>query len=309
MSPVNLFKALSDETRLRLLNLSLQHELNVNELVRILDMGQSRISHHLKILTESGLVTHRRDGLWVFYSAVDEGPGADFIRSVRYLFEQNHLYHGDLEKAKLMIAERSKRTTRFFDTVADRWERLKMEIIGGLDLNRMILDSLPRVRIIVDLGCGTGDLLPVLKRKADRVIGVEKSVRMLEEARKNYGSDPERVDIRIGELEHLPLSDGEADAAVTNMVLHHLPEPWRAIREAHRILRTGGLFVIVDLIRHEDETLREGFGDHWLGFSPDLIEKWLMECGFRIEESERFTLNKGLEGFILRSVKYSSEGD
>jgi len=309
MSPVNLFKALSDETRLRLLNLSLHHELNVNEIVRILDMGQSRISHHLKILTESGLITHRRDGLWTFYSAVSEGRGADFIQSVRYLFDLNGIYRKDLETAEIMIAERSKRTTRFFDTVADSWERLKKEIIGDLDMNRMILDSLPEVEIMVDLGCGTGDLLPVLKRKADRVIGVEKSVRMLQEARKKYGTDPGRIDIRIGELEHLPLRDGEADAAVTNMVLHHLPEPRKALLEANRILKTGGLFLIVDLMQHEDESLREGFGDHWLGFSPDLIEKWLEESGFGLEESGRFALNKGLEGFILRSVKNYHEGD
>ncbi len=309
MRPVSLFKALSDETRVRLLNLSLHHELNVNEIVRVLGMGQSRISHHLKILNESGLITHRRDGLWIFYSAVSEGPGADFIQSVRYLFDQNGLYHRDLEAAESMIAERSQRTTRFFDTVASNWERLKKEIMGDLDMNRMILDSLPEVEVMVDLGCGTGDLLPVLKQKAGRVIGVEKSVRMLEEARRNYGSDQDRIDIRIGELEHLPLRDEEADAAITNMVLHHLPEPRKAFLEANRILKIGGLFLIVDLMQHEDETMREAFGDHWLGFSPDLMEKWLRESGFSVEESERFALKKGLEGFILRSVKNSREGD
>jgi ArsR family transcriptional regulator len=304
VSPLNFFKALSDETRIRLLNLSIHHELNVNELVRVLDMGQSRISHHLKVLAENGLITHRRDGLWVFYTAVDEGRGADFIQSIRYLFDRNGIYRDDLKKAAAMIAERSTRTARFFDSVAGSWERLKKEIIGDLDLNRMILDALPpNIGIMADLGCGTGDLLPVLKQRADRVIGVERSARMLDEARKNYGSEPGRIDIRIGELEHLPLRDGEADAAITNMVLHHLPEPRRALQEVGRILKSGGRFLIVDLMQHAEEAMREGFGDHWLGFPQDLIERWLREAGFGIEGQERFALNKGLEGFILRSRK------
>jgi len=101
MIPITLFKALSDETRLRLLNLSLHHELNVNEIVRVLAMGQSRVSRHLKILTDSGLLTYRRDGLWIFYSAVSDGPGSDFIQSVRYLFESDRRFHLDLDAAAL----------------------------------------------------------------------------------------------------------------------------------------------------------------------------------------------------------------
>jgi ubiquinone/menaquinone biosynthesis C-methylase UbiE len=309
MTPVTLFKALSDETRLRLLNLSLHHELNVNEIVRVLGMGQSRVSHHLKILTDSGLLTHRRDGLWIFYSAVSDGPGSDFIRSVRYLFENDRHFHQDLDAAALLIAERSKRTTRFFDSVAGNWERLKKELLGDVDINRKILDALPERGTMVDLGCGTGDLLPVLKQKAGLVIGVERSAKMLEEARKNFVSEPDRVDIRVGELEHLPLRDNEADAAITNMVLHHLPDPRKALQEVRRILRKSGTFLIVDLIQHEDESMREAFGDHWLGFSPEVLERWLNEYGFSTTRIERFDLKTGLEGFILLSNKNSHEGD
>ncbi len=307
MDPVVLFKALSDGTRLRLLNLSLQHELNVNEIVRILEIGQSRVSHHLKILTEAGLITHRRDGLWVFYSAVKDGPGIEFIHSVRYLLDRNGQYDQDLSTAAALIAERSERTKRFFDSVAGRWEGLKKEILGDVDINRRICDSLPEGGTVVDLGCGTGDLFPVLLQKADHVIGVERSSKMLEEARKSYGSKPETVDIRVGELEHLPLRDGEADTAITNMVLHHLPEPRRALQEANRILRKHGTLLIVDLIQHEDESMREAFGDHWLGFQPNVLESWLHEFGFDIIRNERFDLKKkGLEGFIIHTKKIHS---
>jgi len=304
MDPVVLFKALSDKTRLRIFYLSLHHELNVNEIVRILDIGQSRVSHHLKILTDSGLITHRRDGLWVFYTAIKDDPGVEFIHSVRYLLDRNTQYDQDLTDAAALIAERSERTRQFFDSVAGRWERLKKEIMGDVDINDRILDALPEGGTIVDLGCGTGDLFPVLLQKADHVIGVERSSKMLEEARKTYGSDPETVDIRVGELEHLPLRDGEADAAITNMVLHHLPEPRRALQEAYRIMKKNGTLLIVDLIQHEDESMRESFGDHWLGFQPNVLESWLHECGFEMIRNERFDLKKkGLEGFIIHTKK------
>jgi len=309
MKAVPLFKALSDATRLRLLNLSLHHELNVNEIVDILGMGQSRVSRHLKILTESGLLHCRRDGLWSYYSAVTEGAGADFIRSIRIVLEPEEEFAEDLEQAERRIAERSRKTARFFDNVAEDWERLKREIIGEADLERRILGALPAVDTVVDLGCGTGDLLPALTRRARRVIGVEKSARMLEEARKHFEADRGRIDIRIGELEHLPLGDGEADAAVTSMVLHHLPEPRRAFQEAYRALRPGGRFIIVDLISHRDEGMRERFGDFWLGFDPDMLAGRLRDSGFEVLRIERFDLQRGLRGFILQSRKNNHKGD
>jgi len=308
MRPVNLFKALSDETRLRLLNLCIHYELNVNEIVRILDMGQSRISFHLKVLTDNGLINYRRDGLWIFYSAVDEGESAEFIRSISYLFEKPESFVRDLKAAKLCVTERSSKTAHFFDAMAGSWELLKQEIVGDIDINQKILAVLPEGDTVVDLGCGTGDLLPLLLTKADRVIGVEKSASMLELARKHYETDKDRIDIRIGELEHLPLGDEEANIALTNMVLHHLPEPHKVFQEIFRILQNYGYLLVIDLLPHKDESMREKFGDLWLGFSPPTLDSWLEESGFQICRRERFPLQKGLEGFMILSQKYISKG-
>ena len=309
MKATNFFKSLSDETRLRLLNLALHFELNVNETVRILGMGQSRISHHLKILTDCGLLTFRRDGLWSFYSAVPNSEGAVFIEAIRYLFLEDPLFAQDLKEAAVCIAERSRKTTRFFEDQAKNWETLKQEITGDLDLNRKIISALPRVKTIVDLGCGTGDLLPYLKEKGDNIIGVEQSSGMLEEARKHYEKDGNQIDIRVGELEHLPLRDEEADVALTNMVLHHLPQPQDALKEVNRVLRQGGRFFIVDLLPHNDETMRQRFGDVWLGFSRETLEKWLKGSGFAIHSIEQFNLKNRLEGFLLEAYKISKKGD
>ena len=303
MLPVHLFKALSDETRLRLLNLSLSYELNVNELVQILGMGQSRISHHLKILTDNALLSLRRDGQWAFYAAARDGEGFTFAESVRYLFKTSPVYLADLEAARRIIADRSRKSSFFFSQMAQKWESLKHEILGDYDLNRKILETLPVVDTIVDLGCGTGDLLPVLRQKADRVIGVEKSEQMLKLARQHYSLEESKIDIRVGELEHLPLRDGEADAALTNMVLHHLPEPQKAIQEAFRILRTGGTFLIIELLPHSQENTRDRFGDLWLGFSPEVIESWLRDSGFNTRQIERFALNNGFNGILFASTK------
>ncbi len=303
MAAIDFFKALSDETRMRLLNLSAHYELNVNEIVSILHMGQSRISRHLKILTDCGLLTFRRDGLWIFYSAAGEGEGFDFIQSINHLLDFNAQFQDDLEAAEKCILERTKKTTRFFDAISKNWELLKQDIIGEIDLNEKILKAIPVSDTIVDLGCGTGDLLPLLKIKSDQVIGVEKSFKMLEEARKHYELDRDGIDIRIGELEHLPLRDEEADIALTNLVLHHLSEPKKAIKEVHRILKPEGSLIIIDLLLHQEESMRLKYGDFWLGFSMDILENWLKESGFAPQNVEHFDLKKGLKGFIHRSQK------
>jgi SAM-dependent methyltransferase len=303
MKIVNIFKALSDETRLRLVHLSLHYELNVNEIVAIMGMGQSRISRHLKILTDNQLLTFRKDGLWAFYSSVTEGEGHALIEAVEYLFDEDPVFTRDLEEAGRVLEERSLEAVRFFDTIAEDWEKLKREIIGDVNLNGLILDAVPASGTVVDLGCGTGDLLAPLKDKAACVIGVEKSTRMLAGARRRFSGNDENIDLRIGELEHLPLREGEADAAVINMVLHHLTDPLKAFREAHRVLKKGDTFIIVDLLTHQVESMRERFGDRWLGFSIADIRKWLEASGFRIGKIDYFDLKKGLKGFMAQSIK------
>ncbi|HLP57699.1 MAG TPA: metalloregulator ArsR/SmtB family transcription factor [Candidatus Deferrimicrobium sp.] len=305
MKALNFFKALSDDTRLRLLHIFTHYELNVNEIVEIMGMGQSRISRHLKILADTQLLTYRRDGLWTFYTAAVQGEGHRFINTVKYLFDNDPVFEQDLEKVKKILEERSKETVRFFDSIAEDWEKLKREIIGDVDLNGLILGNIPVSGTIVDLGCGTGDLLSFLKEKADRVIGVEKAPRMLEEARRRFADRKKNIDLRIGELEHLPLREGEADLAVINMVLHHLPDPPKALQEAHRVLKKGNLFIIVDLLTHTQENMRERYGDRWLGFSESEMKKWLQNSGFSIKSMADFDLKKGLKGFLIQAVKNS----
>ncbi len=288
------FKALADETRLRLIRIMMDHELNVNELVAVLGLAQSRVSRHLKILSDCGLLSFRRDGLRVFYAAVTDGPGQSVLRAVGPILENDPAFESDTLRAEEVIAERTKATRQFFEDIAGDWDRLKKKVLAGFDLSSRVAERMRPGKIAVDLGCGTGDLLETLLEKAGAVIGVDSSSRMLELARQRFARNGGSVSLRIGELEHLPLADGEADFAVASMALHHLSRPLKGIEEARRVLSPGGLLMVVDFEKHTNESMRKEYGDQWLGFSEEELSGWLGQAGFRIEESAAYPAGAGL---------------
>lgn len=293
------FKALADETRLRLLNVLCRHELNVNELVLILDMGQSRVSRHLKILTSASLLIWRREGLWVFYSVAQEGKAREFINAIRPFMSNSGVYKADMDLATGMIEERALKTRNFFNTIAEDWDKLSREIMGEFDLAQYISQHMPHSAAAADLGCGTGNVLHAMLQKAETVIGVDGSARMLELARRRFAYEGDRVSLRIGDLSHLPLADGEADFTSLNMVLHHVPEPEVVLREIKRVLSPGGLLLLTDFDRHEDEGMRSEYGDLWLGFSKEKLDAHLMQSGFQLMQSEYVKVRRNLALHVL----------
>lgn len=297
-----LLKALADETRLRLLNVLMRHELNVNELVAILHMGQSRISRHLKILADCGLAQSRRDGLWVFYSAAGKGRGKELLDALAPQLTDADLAR-DLERAGEVVEERSKATKRFFDAIAPDWDRRSRQVLGGLDLVTEVVKRMPACAMAADLGCGTGEMLVAMQAKAASVIGVDNSPAMLEQAAQRFQGDGKAVSLRIGDLNHLPLRDGEADFALMSLALHHLVRPQEAMAEAARILGRSGSFMLVEFTRHEDEAMRSEHGDRWLGFDPEELSAWLHKAGFTVEDTTFFTVNNGLTVQMQRARK------
>jgi len=301
MEIIKYCKALADETRVRLVNVLLAYELNVGEIVQVMDMGQSRISRHLKILSESGLVEVRRDGLWAFYRASDEGPGRDFLNGVSVLLDEDE-FKRDRSRADKVIHDRTAATRRFFDDIAPEWGRMTAEILGDLDLSREIRARLPRCGTAADIGCGTGDLLEIMAEHADNVIGVDNSPRMLELAGERFPDDA-HMSLRIGETTHLPLRDREADCTVMSLVLHHLPRPEDALREAARVLRPDGRLLIAEFDQHDVELMRSEYGDRRLGIPRDKMRGWLEQEGFSLVKSTDFTVNKGLVVVLYEAVK------
>lgn len=288
------FKALADDTRLRLFCVLSRYELNVNELIMILGMGQSRVSRHLKILASSGLVSWRRDGLWVFYSAVRGGEARRFADAVLPFVLADAAFQTDLAAAASVIEERLRATRQFFNAIADDWDQLAREVLGAYDLPGAIAALVVPGSVAADLGCGTGEVLERMVPVAGEVIGVDGSARMLDLARRRFGGEEARVSLRIGDLEHLPLRDGEADFVSINMVLHHLSSPEAALEEVRRVMRPEGRVVITDFDRHANESMRVTYGDRWLGFTREELCAALRKAGFAPVAASATPVEKGL---------------
>ncbi|SCY70606.1 ArsR/SmtB family transcription factor [Desulfoluna spongiiphila] len=297
------FKAMADSTRIRLYHILLHHEMSVNEIVTLMGMGQSRISRHLKILTDCGLLSCRRDGVWAFYSAEKEGAGALVATLVESLSEGEALIQEDLTRAEAIVFERRLRRQQFFDDIAPRWEHLKVDLIGDFDLNEALMAAIRPCRMAVDLGCGTGALMTRLAERVEQVVGVDSSSNMLKEAEKRLKAMGGDFDLRLGELEHLPMGDGEVDLAVISLALHHLDNPRLALNESGRVVAEGGRLLVAEFGQHADESLRDRFGDRWLGFSEDELMGWIHDAGFAVESTRHFSPSRGPAVMICQAVK------
>lgn len=298
-------KALADDTRLRLAYILWHYELSVNELVTLLNMGQSRVSRHLKILSDAGLLQARRDGLWVFYKAVEEGENKDFLASLFSYLSKD--LQNDLDIASRIIEERAIKTRQFFNSIADDWDELNKEVLGTFSLPKEVKKSVPATcKMAVDLGCGTGEVLDKLLEVSENVIGVDGSPKMLDLARRRFNDNLTKLShlsLRIGELDHLPLRDNEADFACINLVLHHLSDPRIALSEIERVLAPRGLLFISDFVQHKEEKMRRNYGDRWLGFSKESLENYLQEFGFNITQYKTQKVKMGLQLHLLIAQK------
>lgn len=293
MEIIKYCKALADETRARLVNILLEYELNVGEIVQVMEMGQSRISRHLKILSESGLVAVRREGLWAFYRASDDGPGRDFLDGVAGLLEGEFDLKRDRNRAEKVIRERTAATRQFFDEIAPEWDRMTAEVLGDLDLTKEIRDRLTSCDCAADIGCGPGDMLEILAGISHQVIGVDNSPKMLELAEERFSGDA-RMSLRIGEMTHLPLRDWEADCTVMSLVLHHLARPLDALKEVGRVLKIGGKLLVAEFDRHENELMRSEYGDRRLGIPRTKMLEWFDQARFNVNNVTEFSVNMGL---------------
>jgi ubiquinone/menaquinone biosynthesis C-methylase UbiE len=293
--PLQIHKALADETRLRLMRLLGRSPLNVNEILSILQMGQSRISRHLRILAEADLVTRRREGTWIYYESHADSNWPLVKDTLSLLSDHERElpgYENDLQRLEEAIEGRRQQTISFFDSLTDHNEAGERQSPDGQTYREITLSLLPeQIDRVLDLGTGSGLMLPSLLERAKKVVAVDASQTMLQLARQTAGKAAvDRCEFRLGDLEHLPVADGEVDAVIACMVLHHVPRPQAAIAEAWRALAPGGEFTVVDLAQHHDESMREAHADLWLGFRPTEMRRWLTQAGFEVEEGEPTTV-------------------
>ncbi|MFH2091845.1 MAG: metalloregulator ArsR/SmtB family transcription factor [Pseudomonadota bacterium] len=291
---IKCFKALSDPTRLRLFYVLQHYELNVNEIVMVVGMIQSGVSRHLKILVDSDLLTSRKDGSFIYYSIAKNQIAQSLIFLIARKDSNDPMVEQDMETAREMIHIRQNRTKRFFKSVAPQWDRLKKEVFKEFDLNLVISQKIEFSGFISDLGCGTGELVEQFaSRSVGKIIGIDSSPEMLDQARKRLAGNP-MIELRLGELEHLPMKNKEIDTAVMNMVLHHISQPRVSISEVFRVLKPGGVFVLSDFEKHDNEKIKQIMGGSWMGFEQQEIKTWLTESGFIFKTVDSYAVNHEL---------------
>jgi ArsR family transcriptional regulator len=284
-----IFKTLADPTRVRVLALLEREELAVQELMEALGMAQSRVSRHLAILREAGLVQDRRDGTFVFYrfAIPRDGPWAETWRLVRGSLAGDSTHERDLAALSRVLGERAARTRRFFESVGPEWDALRKVFHDDLLRARAVARLVDPGLVVADVGTGTGILAVELARLGLRVVAIDSSPRMLDAARaKVEQAGLAGIELRLGDAAALPLADAEVDAAVAHMVVQYLASPAEALGEMARAVRPGGPVVVVDFLHHDHEWMRQELGVTWLGFDAAEIEGWFGEAGlgsFRIE--------------------------
>jgi ArsR family transcriptional regulator len=274
-----LLKALADETRLRILHLLAQEELSGTDLMEILNMGQSRVSTHLSLLKEVGLVSDRRVGRRSFYSILP-GPAAGLWEGVRDENRSAPEFEADLEGLEAVRRRRTQETRAYFDRVAASFGEEHLPGRTWEGLARAVLQLAPRARYC-DLGVGDGQLTMMLAGVAERVTAVDLSTEMLAQLRaRARAKGIENVETVEGELEDLPLPDSSHDVCVMSQALHHAESPGRALSEARRILVPGGRLLVIDLLAHNEEWVRDRYQHRHLGFTELGLEELCREAGF-----------------------------
>ena len=302
-------KAVAEGTRLRILALLVAGELNVKDLTQVLGQSQPRISRHLKLLVEAGLIERYREGSWVYFRLA-EGPAGRHIR--RLLSEAvdraDRVLARDRERALAVSRERSAAAQHYFEAHAAEWDRIRALHAADPDVERAMLDMLEAARgnldkneeretVLVDLGTGTGRILELLAGHVRRSIGIDMNQAMLAYARAKLESQGLRhCQVRQGDIYDLPLPDDLADIVVLHQVLHFLDDPGRAIAEGARLLRPGGRLLIVDFAPHELEFLRDEFAHRRLGFADEQIAQWVGDAGLDVRHRRQLTPSRMTKG-------------
>lgn len=288
VSATALLKVLSDPTRLRALAILGEEELSVGELSRSLAMAQSRVSNHLRILREHDLLTERRAGTSTFLRSAVGSGGVDSAAARLWAAvapELGSIPEHDADRLRLagVLAERQADDSAFFDRMAGDWDKVGALFSSGEARQRAAASLLPSGLTLADLGCGTGYVARSLAGLCDRLICIDRSEGMLQEAEERIrktAPDDLRLEFRQGQLDALPLEDGELDGATAAMVLHHLPELGPALREMRRVLKPGGTLSIVELMPHRETWMHVDLGDRHLGLDPTSVQSELIRAGF-----------------------------
>jgi ubiquinone/menaquinone biosynthesis C-methylase UbiE/DNA-binding transcriptional ArsR family regulator len=276
-------RALSDATRLRIVALLEKDELSVNELQEITRMGQSRISTHLGLLQDAGLVQSRREGKRTFYKLNPQANGAvgEFIQLAIRGAKELPEHSSDQINLKRILNRRREQAQVYFNQVAGRFDRVYGPGRSWQAFGHLLLRVLPPL-VVADLGSGEGLLSELLARRCKKVIAVDNSEKIVAfGAAKAKKNNLKNLEFRLGDLQNPPIEPESMDLVILSQALHHAVEPGKAIAAAARILKRGGQIMILDLAKHNFEKAHELYGDRWLGLAESDLHRWLEEAGLK----------------------------
>jgi len=282
-STLKSLRALADPTRLRIIALLERDELSVNELQEITRMGQSRISTHLGLLQDAGLLQSRREGKRTFYKWREDADAVarEFIQLAVRGAKETGGHSADQLNLKRILARRNEQAQVYFNHVAGRFDRVYGPGRSWQAFGHLLLRILPPL-IVADLGSGEGLLSELLARRCKKVIAIDNSEKIVAfGAAKAKKNGLKNLEFRLGDLENPPVEPQSVDLVVLSQALHHAAVPANAICSAFKMLRSGGQIMILDLLQHNFARARELYGDRWPGFAESDLHRWLEEAGFR----------------------------
>ncbi len=291
---VTMLRAAGDPTRLRLLLVLREAELTVSELVAIAGQSQPRVSRHLKLLSEAGLIERFKEGSWVFYRAAEAGSGAALSAAIAEAARENSAAHeSDMKRLAQVREARAAAAAAYFKANAAEWEKIRALHAPEKDVEAAILRNIAGSPIenLLDAGTGTGRMLELLGPRVKHAIGIDTSPDMLAIARDRIERGNIRhAQVRLADIFRLPFANGTTlagfDAVLFHQVLHYLDDPQAAVIEAARTMRAGGKLLIADFAPHDLEFLRTEFAHRRLGFSDKEVQGWFSTAGLRARTSE-----------------------
>ncbi|HET7576017.1 MAG TPA: metalloregulator ArsR/SmtB family transcription factor [Sphingomicrobium sp.] len=282
------FQALADPTRLRIVALLRLMELSVGELAQVLGQSQPRVSRHLKILADAGVLERRKEGSWVFLTLADQErvePLFDLVDSWADPATQA-LFASDAARTETIRAERAEAASHHFAAIAEAWDQIRSLHVAESEVERAIDASLGKRPLgrLVDVGTGTGRMIELFGPRATHAIGIDRSSEMLRLARAKLEAVGVASSLRQGDMYALPLEDGSADSVIIHQVLHYAHSPAAAIAEAARVLAPGGTLLVVDFAAHGREELRASDAHIRLGFEDEVMAGWFAAAGLEVDQ-------------------------